>query len=138
VTDRRDAKPDGRGPLQVDRRLVFGLTVAALAIVVLSGLGLWSVVGPGRAGGAPGSILVAIRGDADATSEPFHVREGWQIEWENTGQYFSYTIHGDVEFGQVIAQNGPGSGITSPVPVGEFWIEVASQGPWTVTVIQGG
>lgn len=70
-------------------------------------------------------------------SERFIARRGWWIEWQNTGSYFSYTIHGDVEFGQVITQNGPGNGITSPVPTGTFFVEVVAQGPWSIKVIQG-
>jgi hypothetical protein len=115
------------------------LVVAAAVVVgiVVLGAGFWFVLGPGRTGGEPGSTLVTLSGDDNSVSAHFYARRGWQVEWENTGSYFSYTIHGDVEFGQVITQNGPGSGITSPVPVGNFFIEVVAQGPWTITVTQG-
>jgi hypothetical protein len=119
------------------RRLAFWSTGAAILIVALLAMAYWRFQGPGRQGGEPGSVVVELRGTGNATSKPFIARTGWRIEWENTGSYFSFTIHGDVEFGQVIAQNGPGSGITSPVPTGNFSIEVVAQGPWSVTVIQG-
>lgn len=103
----------------------------------LMGVGYWLFAGPGRRGGEPGSTIAEMRGDGNKVSKEFCARRGWSIDWENTGQYFSYTIHGDVEFGQVITQNGPGNGITSPVPTGNFSIEVVAQGPWSITVTQG-
>lgn len=118
-----------------DRRL--WLIGAVVAAALAFALGYWFLVGPGKPGGVPGSELAQLHGDSNAVSDQFNARRGWRIEWENTGQYFSYTIHGDVEFGQVITQNGPGSGITSPVPAGDFFIEVVAQGPWSITVIQG-
>jgi hypothetical protein len=105
--------------------------------VFAAALVLWLVAGQGSEGGPPGSVVIELHGDGNAVSERFPARKGWSIEWENTGSYFSYTIHGDVEFGQVITQNGPGNGITSPVPTGSFFIEVAAQGPWAIKVIQG-
>ena len=115
------------------------LWLAGIAVLIVTVLvtGYWFLQGPGRQGGEPGSTVVELRGDGNKISKQFYARSGWQIDWENTGSYFSYTIHGDVEFGQVITQNGPGSGITSPVPVGNFSIEVVAQGPWSITVIQG-
>ena len=121
----------------IRRRLTILLVAAAILIVAVMGIGCSSLEGSAGPGGGPGSTLVALSGNGNKVSEDFYARRGWSIEWENTGQYFSYTIHGDVEFGQVITQNGPGSGITSPVPVGTFSIEVVAQGPWSIKVIQG-
>ena len=84
-----------------------------------------------------GSTILVMSGRGNETSERFVARKGWSIQWENTGAYFSYTIHGDVEFGQVITQNGPGNGVTSPVPTGTFFIEVVAQGSWSIKVTQG-
>jgi hypothetical protein len=78
-----------------------------------------------------------MSGDANQASQEFYARSGWRVEWENTGASFSYTIHGDTEFGTVVTQEGPGNGITSPVPTGHFSIEVVAEGPWTLTVYQG-
>lgn len=106
------------------------LVVAAVVGIIAASLSV-------RRGGEPGSTILEMSGRANETSEAFFARQGWSIQWENTGQYFSYTIHGDVEFGQVITQNGPGNGITSPVPTGTFFIEVVAQGPWSIKVTQG-
>lgn len=119
------------------RRRVLALVGATVILAVTAAVGYWLLAGPGRLGGDSGSTLVALSGDGNKISGPFDARRGWQIEWENSGQYFSFTIHGDVEFGQVITQNGPGSGITSPVPTGHFFIEVVAQGPWSIKVTQG-
>jgi hypothetical protein len=110
---------------------------AILIALVLVGISFIAVFHPGRVGGEPGSSVVEMSGDGNKVSTHFDARSGWSIQWQNTGTYFSYTIHGDTEFGQVITQNGPGNGITSPVPTGNFFIEVVAQGPWTITVIQG-
>jgi len=118
------------------QRLISAIVVLIVAATVL-GVTWWVLLGPGRPGGEPGSVVVEFSGTGDARSEEFSARRGWTIEWENTGQHFSYTIRGDVDFGQVINQNGPGNGITSPVPTGNFFIVVAAQGPWSMRVIQG-
>jgi hypothetical protein len=118
------------------RRLPFLLGGLLAAALVLGGV-YWFVAGPGRPGGEPGSMLVEMNGTGDAQSEPFYARRGWYVEWQNTGAHFSYTIRGDVDFGQVINQNGPSNGITSPVPTGTFRIQVAAEGPWSVRVVQG-
>lgn len=134
--DRRGRVAQGvrRGPLR-DRRV--WLVGALILVVVGIGLGWYYLAGPGRPGGPPGSVVVEMSGDGNWRSDTFHARRGWEIQWENTGQHFSYTIRGDVDFGQVINQNGPGNGITSPVPTGNFFIQVAATGPWSITVIQG-
>lgn len=135
-TDHRLNKAHREALLVRRPRLLWFIGAVGVSIVVVA-LGYWFLVGPGRPGSESGSTIVEMSGDGNKVSEQFYARRGWSIEWENTGQYFSYTIHGDVEFGQVITQNGPGSGITSPVPVGDFFIEVVAQGPWSITVIQG-
>jgi hypothetical protein len=111
---------------------------AVLGVIVLAVAGAIIVMSlSDRRGGDPGSLILEMNGLANETSDTFFARAGWSIEWENTGEYFSYTIHGDVEFGQVITQDGPGNGITSPVPTGNFFIEVAAEGPWSIKVLQG-
>jgi hypothetical protein len=112
--------------------------IAILVVVAAAALGviLAIAMAPPR-GGPSGSTILEMSGNGNKTSDPFYARPGWSVNWENSGKYFSYTIHGDVEFGQVVTQNGPGNGITSPVPTGNFFIEVVAQGPWSLRVIQG-
>jgi hypothetical protein len=126
-----------RDPLHVRRRrLIFALS-AVLVLAFVAGFAWFFLVGPGRPGGPSFGVIVEMSGDGNKVGPRFFARRGWEIDWENTGPYFSYTIHGEVEFGQVITQNEPGNGITNPVPTGNFFIEVVAQGPWTIQVIQG-
>ena len=97
----------------------------------------YALAGPGRAGGAPGSVIGEFSGTDDQTTPSFLARRGWQIQWESEGDQFEYAIRGDVDIGTVVDQGGPGSGITSPVPSGNFRLEVRASGPWTIRVTQG-
>jgi hypothetical protein len=126
-----------REPAHVRRSRLVWIMSSVLVAAAVIGVAAFFLVGPGRPGGPPGAVVVQMSGDGNKVGARFYARRGWQIDWENTGSYFSYTIHGDKEFGQVITQNGPGNGITTPVPTGNFFIEVVAQGPWSIAVIQG-
>jgi hypothetical protein len=106
------------------------------AIVVLAGI-WFLILGPGRQGGPAGSVLVELSGNGDTTSVEFFARHGWQIQWETEAESFQLSIHGDPEIGPAIDQEGPGSGVTSPVPSGTFRLEVKSDGSWSLNVVQG-
>ena len=81
-------------------------------------------------------VILAINGSKDMTSEPFTVKEGWQIQWQTDGSAFSFGLSGDQDIGTVIDEPGPASGVTS-VPVGgTFKLEVKAKGPWKITVRQ--
>jgi hypothetical protein len=89
-------------------------------------------------GETPGQVVVLdISGSGDLTSEPFEVREGWQLQWQTEGEAFTVAIRGDQDFGTIIDQPGSASGVTSPVPTGTFRIEVTAVGPWSIQVLQG-
>lgn len=114
--------------------------VAALIIVVgvaLVAFLYWYLNGPGAPGGPARSVVAEFSGVSDQTTNTFQVREGWQIHWETEGDRFAFAITGDLDFGTVIEEEGPGSGITSPVPSGSFRLEITAEGPWSVTIIQG-
>jgi hypothetical protein len=106
-------------------------------VLVLLGVSYWYVSGPGRPGGEAGSVIADLSGSGNTQSPTFFARENWQIEWQTEGQAFSFAIHGDVDFGTVVTQDGPGSGISSPTATGDFFIEVTAEGPWSITVTQG-
>lgn len=81
-------------------------------------------------------LILAIDGSENMTSEPFTVKEGWQIQWQTDGSAFSFGLSGDQDIGTVIDEPGPASGVTS-VPVGgTFKLEVKAKGPWKITVRQ--
>ena len=116
-------------------RTVGVLTVVTIAVIVL--VGWYRLAGPGRPGGEPGALLVDLSGTGDANSETFFARDGWQIRWETQGTDFRISINGDVDVGTAVEQEGPGSGITTPVPTGNFSVAVDAEGPWMLQVTQG-
>jgi hypothetical protein len=114
-------------------RLVIG--VLLLAVV---GLSSYYLLTRGTASNAPARTDVAsFSGDGDQVTESFSVTEPWQIHWETEGEAFTFAISGDRDYGVVIEQAGPGSGVTSPVGSGTFHIEVTAEGPWRVQIFQG-
>jgi hypothetical protein len=94
--------------------------------------------GPGtRLTSPPGSTVAEFSGTGDEVTDTFQVREGWDIHWQNGGDRFAFAISGDRDFGTVIDQREPGSGITSPVGGGTFRLEITADGDWSVEIRQG-
>jgi hypothetical protein len=115
--------------------LVVVLGVVAIAVLVS---GIWYLkVGPGARGGPSGSVVGDFSGSAAQKTDSFFVRSGWQIQWKSEGTAFRLAVRGDVDVGTVVDQQSPGSGVTSPVPAGTFYLEIAADGPWQIKVIQG-
>ena len=111
----------------------------ALVVLVLVGAGAyWFLTqGPGvRITSPPGSEVLSFSDDGDARTKSFQVREGWQIQWEHDGK-FTMAIDGDRDFGVAIDEEEAGSGVTSPVGEGTFFLEISADAPWQITVIQG-
>lgn len=111
----------------------------AVAIAVLVLLGVVAVAfGPARSLlSPPGSSVAEFAGNGNLRTASFEVREGWAIHWESSGRHFAFSIGGDRDFGTVIDVNEPGSGVTSPVGHGRFYIDVQADAPWTLRVTQG-
>jgi hypothetical protein len=120
------------------RRRLAGVVVALVGVAVVVG-GYWLLTqGPGRElVSPPGSTVAEFRGTGDQTTDTFQVREGWQIQWGNSGPRFAFAITGDRDFGTVIDQHEPGSGVTSPVGGGAFQLVISAEGSWTIVVVQG-
>lgn len=101
-------------------------------------MGLLRYLSGGRSAPAVSPIrsVTEFNGTADETTDAFQVHEGWQLHWETTGEAFAFAITGDRNFGTVVRQEGPGSGITSPIGAGIFRLEIKAKGPWSVRIIQ--
>jgi len=113
------------------------LVIGALVLAVV-GLGSYYFLTRGTVPNAPARTdVVSFSGTGDDVTESFSVTEPWQIHWETDGETFSFAIDGDRDYGVVIEQDGPGSGVTSPVGSGTFYIEVMAEGPWRVQIFQG-
>jgi hypothetical protein len=114
------------------------LLVVAVALVVGVGGLLFFAQGPGQRILSPeGSTVAEFSGDGDEITDEFQVREGWTIHWENSGVRFAFAITGDRDFGTVIEQDEPASGVTSPVGEGTFRLEIEAEGPWEIRIVQG-
>jgi hypothetical protein len=123
-----------RPPRRMSNR---GVSVAVAALVlVAAGYGLYYLFGRGTGEPPPRTDVAEFSGDSDATTESFTVQEPWQIHWETEGESFSYAIEGDRDYGTIIEQEGPGSGVTSPVGSGTFHLEITADGPWHVQIFQ--
>jgi hypothetical protein len=79
-----------------------------------------------------------MEGTGDATSEPFDASAGLRIEWKTTGKTFRIAMTGDQDLGTIVNQSGPASGSISVAVTGTFHLEVTADGPWSITVLQGG
>lgn len=138
-----DAGPDSRPTHEdhvVDRRRRWPVRIAVLiGLLVMASVAYWLMTeGPGQALLSPaGSTVADFSGEGDQTTDAFEVREGWSIHWENTGETFAFAISGDRDFGTVIQQQEPGSGVTSPVGEGSYRLEIVADGPWTIQIVQG-
>lgn len=113
-------------------RAFIALSALLLVVVVIGAY----AVSQGMLGGGDRRVVAEFTGDTDRVTGDFSVTDGWQIHWQNDGEHFEFAIGGDFNFGTVITQDAPGSGVTSPTPTGTFHLEIRATGPWTVQIIQ--
>jgi len=85
----------------------------------------------------PGTIL-QISGNGDEVTDPFGVLPGWQIQWRAEGATFKVDVTGDQSIGTVVDSPGPATGVISLAQSGTFILTVTTDGPWSITVVQGG
>lgn len=85
----------------------------------------------------PREIILEFSGTDHDVTPPFEVVAGWQIQWQTDGSSLAIAVTGDQNLGIVVDEPGPASGVTSLAPAGNFRLDVAARGPWTVTIIQG-
>ena len=85
----------------------------------------------------PREIILEFSGTAHDVSPPFEVVPGWQIQWQTDGSSLAIAVTGDQNLGIVVDEPGPASGVTSLAPAGNFRLDVAARGPWSITIIQG-
>lgn len=85
----------------------------------------------------PREIVLQFDGTAHDVSPPFEVVGGWQIQWQTDGASLAIAVTGDQNLGVVVDEPGPASGVTSLAPAGNFRLDIAANGPWSITIIQG-
>jgi hypothetical protein len=131
------ASPETRNGAHSRRRRNIWIVVVIAVLAILAAAAYWYFnLGPGRPSPA-GSLVAEFEGTGNTTTDPFTVRSGWRIDWENSGDLFSFAITGDRDFGTVVEQTEPGSGSTSPTGAGTFQLNVTAQGSWRIQVFQG-
>ena len=124
-------------PRRQPRWLTGAVGLAVVAILLVGGYWLMTE-GPGvRLLSPAGSTVAEFTGEGDIATDTFHVRDGWAIRWESTGERFAFAIGGDRDFGTVIDIDEPGSGVTSPTGSGAFRLDVTGEGPWSIVIVQG-
>ena len=132
-----DPAPSTTTPTRQPRR---GRAKAAAALLVLAlAVIAYVVLRPDASGPqkiAPRATVASFRGEGDATTKTFRVREGWRIDWMNEGKRFSFSITGDRNLGTVVMQKEPGSGTTTPVGSGTFRLVIKAKGAWSVRIMQ--
>ena len=135
MTDTGDASGGETPPARRRARVI----LIGVIVAIVLGSGYWLLTqGPGTRLTSPaGSEVTEFSGTGDEVTDTFQVREGWEIHWQNSGDRFAFAITGDRDFGTVIDQQEPGSGITSPVGGGTYRLEITAEGEWTVEVRQG-
>jgi hypothetical protein len=113
--------------------------IVALVAIALLAAAFWIFTqGPGvRLLSPAGSTVVEFSGSGDQVTDSFHVRQGWRIRWQSTGDRFALSILGERDLGKVIDNNEPASGVTSPAGAGTFHFEIDADGPWSVRIEQG-
>ena len=116
------------------------VVVAGIALAAVLAVGGWwfFTEGPGWPIVSPrGATVASFSGDGDQVTASFRVREGWRIQWQNTGSGFAMAIDGDQNMGTVVRVEAPDSGLTAPPSKGTFHLEITAEGAWTVSILQG-
>ena len=85
----------------------------------------------------PQQVILTMQGDSHDVSDSFEVKPGWQIQWQIDGSSIAIAGTGDQNLGILVNQEGPASGVTGIAQGGVFRLEIAANGPWTITVIDG-
>ncbi len=85
----------------------------------------------------PREIVLQFDGNDHDVSAPFEVVAGWQIQWQTDGASLAIAVTGDQNLGVIVDEPGPASGVTSLAPAGNFRLDIAANGPWSITIIQG-
>ena len=78
-----------------------------------------------------------MQGDSHDVSDSFEVKPGWQIHWQIDGSSIAIAVTGEQNLGVLLDEQGPSAGVTGVGQGGVFRLEIAANGPWTITVIDG-
>lgn len=81
--------------------------------------------------------VASYSGSGGQSMRPFTISDGWEIQWDFTGDYLGIYLHD--EDGSPVAvlanQQGSGSGASYQGRGGTFYIETNAIGDWTIRVV---
>jgi len=80
-------------------------------------------------------VVAEFSGKSSSLTDPFVVRDGWEIHWQARGKSLEATVTGDADLGMVVDQHGEGVGSTYVVGSGTFRLQIVAQGTWTVSIV---
>lgn len=77
-------------------------------------------------------------GSGQHTTRPFTVPDGWEIQWDASGDIFQiyvYKANGDLD-GIAANQQGPGKGSAYQPKGGSYYLMMNAMGTWKVKVVK--
>jgi hypothetical protein len=101
--------------------------LAALSALMLAGQCL-----------AGDTVLQSISGNGTRTTRPFHVPDGWELQWESQGDIFQvYVLNqaGDI-IGLAASQFVAGKGSSYVEKGGTVHLRINAGGAWTLRVVR--
>lgn len=86
---------------------------------------------------AQDNVVKTFSGSGAKNTRPFTVQEGWEIQWDASGDIFQlylYSPGGDM-IGVPANQQGPGKGSSYQPKAGEYYLQVNAIGDWSVRIV---
>ena len=106
--------------------------------MILTLLATALILGFGTPAPAQDTIIQTFTGSGIQNTRPFTVQDGWEVQWNTSGdifQIFVYTAGGDI-VGVAANQQGPGEGASYQPKGGRYYLQMNAMGTWTVKVVQ--
>ncbi len=84
------------------------------------------------------TVLQVFSGSGGRNTRPFTVKDGWEIQWDASGDVFQLFLNrADGEtLGVAANQQGSGRGASYQAKGGQYYLQVNSVGNWTIKIVQ--
>lgn len=101
---------------------------SVLAVLILMGLSFAASQDP---------VVQRYAGNGTQNTRPFSVSQGWEVQWDASGDIFQLFLHtGSGDLVDVAAnQMGSGSGASYFPQPGTYYFQVNAIGPWALSVV---
>jgi len=84
------------------------------------------------------NVISTFSGSGGKNTRPFVVKQGWEIQWDASGDIFQlylYTASGEL-VGVSANQMGPGKGSSYQANAGKYYLQVNAMGRWKINIVQ--